>query len=232
MRRLFVCAGLLAVLPLLWPSEVTAQKRKGAPKVEETTEQDYAQVRKLKEISGTLLELDPEGKKLTLRVEYNTYEPKKLKGNDNQQLNRLTLQVQQQAAKVQGLQVQFQNARTVRQQQQIMRQLQTAVGRLQQLQAQLVQLQTRLGALKTVSHVKDVEFDVSPEVKVARAKPPMEYDDKGNVKEWTKEELQKMRDKELPGYTAKIEDLQAGQTVKLYLGKPKALKKTSPGSKT
>jgi len=232
MRRLLVCTGLLAALPLLWPSEVTAQKKKGAPKVEETTEADYAQLRKLKEISGTLLELDPEGKKLTLRVEYNTYEPKQLKGKDNQQVARLTLQVQQQAVKVQGLQLQFQNAKTVRQQQQITRQLQTAANRLQQLQVQLAQLQTRLGQLKTVGHVKDCEFDVSPEVKVARAKPPMEYDDKGNVKEWTNEELKKMRDKELPGYTAKVEDLVLGQTVKLYLGKPKAAKKTSPGSKS
>ena len=58
MRRLFICAGLLAVLPLLWPSEVTAQKKKAAPKLEETTEEDYTQLRKLKEISGTLLELE------------------------------------------------------------------------------------------------------------------------------------------------------------------------------
>ena len=53
--------------------------------------------------------------------------------------------------------------------------------RFQQLAAQMgVQAK-----YKTVAHQKELDFDVSPEVKVARSKPPMEYDDKGNIKEYT-----------------------------------------------
>ena len=51
MRRLFVCFGLLAVLPVLWPSEAAGQKqKKNTPKLEDATDEDYAYVRKLKEL--------------------------------------------------------------------------------------------------------------------------------------------------------------------------------------
>jgi len=60
--------------------------------------------------------------------------------------------------------------------------------------------------------------------------PPFEYDDKGNVKKYTKEELDKLKgkDKNLVGYEAKAEDLQAGQIVRVYLAKPKAKPKDDP----
>src|SRR4051794_30095860 len=142
MRRLFVCTGLLLALALLWPAAAAGQKGKGkgkGPKVEETTEEDYAALRKLKEITGKLIELDPEGKTLTLRYEYVTYEPKDTKGKNNAYA-KVTLQIQQQAARVQQLQLQYQGAATAKQQKQILRQYQGAVSRLQQLQAQLAKL--------------------------------------------------------------------------------------------
>jgi hypothetical protein len=223
MRRLFICFGLLAALPLLWPAEAVGQK-KNAPKLETTTDQDYAAVRKLKEITGVLTELDPEAKTLTLRVEYFTYEPLPMKANNqqNQQYNNLVRQQQRLMNEYQSIM----NARNPAQQQQRM-------ARFQRDYQNFVMQAQRLGVamqpkFKTVPHAKEVEFDLSPELKVARAKPPMQYDDKGNVKEYTKEELKKMRSADMPGYTAAVDDLQAGQTVKLYLGRPKA-KKKSPG---
>jgi hypothetical protein len=227
MRRLFVCFGLLAVLPVLWPSEAAGQKQKKTttPKLEDTTDEDYAYVRKLKDVSGILTALDPEAKTLTLRVEYHTYEPIPLKPNAraNQQYNNL-LRTQQRLMNDYN---QILNSRNMAQQQQRMQRFMLDYQRFQQQAAQLgVQAQ-----YKTVAHQKELDFDVSAEVKVARSKPPEEYDDKGNIKEYTKEELKKMRDPDMPGYTAKIDDLQAGQTVKLYLGKPRAKKSSSPSKK-
>jgi hypothetical protein len=222
MRRLLVCFGLLAVLPVLWPSEAAGQKqKKNTPKLEDATDEDYAQIRKLKEISGTLTAFDPEAKTLTLRYEYQTYEPIPLKPNAKagQQYNNLLRQQQRLMNEYQ----QILQAKNPAQQQQRMQRFMTDYQRFQTQAAQMgIQAQ-----YKTVAHAKEFDFDVSPEVKVARAKPPMEYDDKGNVKEYTKEELKKMRHPDMPGYTAKTDDLEAGQRVKLYLGKPKA-KKSSP----
>jgi len=226
MRRLFVCFGLLALLPALWPSEAAGQKQqKNTPKLEDATDEDYAYVRKLKDVSGILTALDPETKTLTLRVEYYTYEPIPLKPNPraNQQYNNL---VRQQQRLINDYN-QIMRAKNPAQQQQRMQKYGLDLQRFQQLAAQMgVQAK-----YKTVAHQKELDFDVSPEVKVVRSKPPMEYDDKGNIKEYTKEELKKMRDPDMPGYTARIDDLQAGQTVKLYLGKPKAKKGSSTSKK-
>lgn len=226
MRRLFICFGLLTALPLLWPAEAIGQK-KNTPKLEETTDQDYAAVRKLKEITGVLTELDPEAKTLTLRVEYATYEPLPLKANNknNQQYNNLVRQQQRLMNEYQ----QIMNARNPAQQQQRMQRFQRDYQQFA-VQAQRLGLAMQ-PQFKTVAHAKEVEFDLTPVLKVARAKPPMEYDDKGDVKEYTKEELKKMRDPDMPGYTAKVDDLQAGQTVKLYLGRPKAKKKDAAPTK-
>jgi len=226
MRKLFVCFGLLAVLPVLWPTEAAGQKsKKNAPKLEEATDDDYAAIRKLKEISGTLIALDPEAKTLTLRYEYQTYEPIPLKANSraNQQYNNLLRQQQRLMSEYQ----QIMNSRNPNQQQQRMQRFQLDYQRFQMQAAQ----QGVKAQYRTVTHAKEFEFDVLPEVKVARSKPPAEYDDKGNIKEYTKEELKKMRDPDMPGYTSRIDDLQAGQPVKLYLGKPKSRKDTSPSKK-
>ena len=229
MRRLFVCFALLTSLALLWPSVAVGQKGKGKPKIEQATAADYAYLRKMKDISGTLTAFDPEAKTLTLRVQYQTAEPIPLKTNPrmNQQYNNLVRQQQRLAADYQRIMM----ARNPRQQAQQLRRFQQDY---QRLQAQFQRLgYAQQPQYKAVTHTKDFDFEVAPEPKVARATPPMEYDDKGDIKKYTKEELKKMRDPNMPGYTAKVEDLQAGQVVKLYLGKTKAKKtKTTTKKKT
>jgi hypothetical protein len=227
MRRLFICLTLLGAVPLLCPPSAVGQKKAaGKPKAEEATEQDYTALRKMKDVNGTLLTFEVDGKSLTLRYDYNTYEPLTPKGGNtqNQQYNALLRQQQ-------ALMRDYQNIMAARNPVQQQQRMQNYLVRLQQFQARAQQAGFgQLAKLKTVAHYKEFDFDVAPDVKVARAKPPMEYDEKGNLKEYTKEELKKMRDPDMPGYTAKVEDLQLGQQVKLYLGKPKAKKKSSKSS--
>ncbi|MCI0461345.1 MAG: hypothetical protein L0Z62_30725 [Gemmataceae bacterium] len=222
MRKLVVCAGVLLAVCLLLPSPASGQK-KGAKKkdkapVEVATEQDYVQLRQMKEISGKLTTLDPTARTMTLVYEYQTYEaaPPKAGKNPNAQMQKILRQQQQLMREYQEIL----RSRSPLQQQQRMQQWQF---RAQKLQAQMAQLGLGKQTLfQPVKHFKEFEFDLADEVRVARVKLEVEYDDKGNVKEHTPEELKKRRDKELPGYTAKFEEVLPGQTLKLYLGKPKA----------
>jgi len=62
-----------------------------------------------------------------------------------------------------------------------------------------------------------------------------DYDDMGNPKTYTKAQLAELKGKDTtkPGYTAKLEDLQPGQEVVVYLTKPKktATKAVAPAKK-
>ncbi len=231
MRRLVACAGVLLAVCLLLPSPASGQKKgknKDKVPVEVATEQDYAQLRQMKDVSGKLTALDPTAKTLTLVVEYQTYEAVTPKAGKNPN------------AQVQSI---------LRQQQQLMREYQNILNmrnpaqqqlRLQQWQVRVQQLQARMNQqglgqqnlFQPVKHAKEFEFDLADEVRVARLKLEVEYDDKGNIKEYTPEELKKRRDKELPGYTATFEEVLPGQTLKLYLTKPKATPKTKKEEKS
>ena len=70
---------------------------------------------------------------------------------------------------------------------------------------------------------KDFDLDLSDKVSVRKMSLGTEYDDKGNVKTYTKEEKDKLKgnDTSKPGYEAKIDDLQSGQQVKIQLKMPK-----------
>lgn len=68
---------------------------------------------------------------------------------------------------------------------------------------------------------KDFDLRGSENVKVRSLYPPIEYDDRGFLKKWTKKELAalKAENKSLPGYPSAMENLRAGQTVQVYMAK-------------
>jgi hypothetical protein len=85
-----------------------------------------------------------------------------------------------------------------------------------QISLQMAQTQQRLYRPK--DHNYDVKLRFAENAKIRLSQPPPDYDDKGNPKKYTARELEKMRGKEgLPGYTAEMEALKSGQTVKVYL---------------
>src|SRR6266542_2914397 len=229
MRKLLFTAGLLTAISMMVPSDAVSQdKGKGKDKVkqEATTDEDYTKLAKAKELTGKLTTLDPTAKALTIKAEYQTKEPIPPKNaNAAQQLQNLQLEQQRLTTEYQQI-LNIKNPTTRAQ-------------RLQSWQLRYSQWQNRYQTFlsknqtqyKTVTHAKDYELDIDVDVKVARQNLPVEYDDKGNIKEYTKEELKKMRDKDLPGYTAKFEDVQPGQTVKLYVAAPKPAKKDKENGK-
>jgi hypothetical protein len=115
-----------------------------------------------------------------------------------------------------------------RQQQMLVRQRQIMLTRnpilRQQLLVQLLQEaqrgQANLYKIKEVK--KDIDLRAVEEMKVRTIQPPIEYDDKGNLKKYTAKELKDLRGKgNLPGYTADFDSLREGQIVQVYLAKPK-----------
>jgi hypothetical protein len=70
------------------------------------------------------------------------------------------------------------------------------------------------------SHPLDVKVRAADNIRVRTWGPPLDYDEKGNVKKYTKKELKELKGPEnLPGYKAEYEALHAGQVVTVYLAR-------------
>jgi hypothetical protein len=118
-------------------------------------------------------------------------------------------QYAQQQQQLQQQQVRMAMARSIQDRQNAMNQYANTMNQLQQTQMRLYR-------------VKDVNIDVqlryAENMKVRLYQPPVDYDEKGNLKKYTNKELQELRGKEnLPGYTAELDALRTGQTVKVFL---------------
>jgi hypothetical protein len=70
---------------------------------------------------------------------------------------------------------------------------------------------------------EEVTFEATDDVKVRAMKPPEQFDDKGNLKKLTREELRKLKgpNPRLPGYTAEFDSLMENQIVTVHLVKKK-----------
>lgn len=79
---------------------------------------------------------------------------------------------------------------------------------------------------------KTVEVQAAEMCKVRAMVPPLEFDDTGNEKKYTKKELDDMRDKTgLPGFPADFDAIKSGQTVEIYMAKAVPKKAVPPKKK-
>jgi hypothetical protein len=95
--------------------------------------------------------------------------------------------------------------------QQIRRQQQAALRRLVRGQGK--------GGVKLTTVTYIIEFQATSDVTVRTLHPSVAFDDKGNIKTYTAEELRKLKgsNPRLPGYEAKTEDLTPGKIVQVSL---------------
>jgi len=139
----------------------------------------------------------------------------------NSQVNRL-LHAQTQALQAQQ---RLATARTAHQMSQAQQQLIRA-----QLQAQqaAVGLSGTAGAVgpdgaplgyKWVVTTQDIDFQAMEDMKVRTVLLPEQFDDKGNIKKYTKDELAELKgkDKNLKGYESSQDKLEVGQKVEVHL---------------
>jgi hypothetical protein len=98
-----------------------------------------------------------------------------------------------------------------------------AMQRAQQRELQLLQqeIQAIQKMYQVVPVTRDFDFQLTENVKVRIKDLPEQFDEKGNIKKYTKEELTalKGKDKNLMGYESSLEALQPGQTVLVALKK-------------
>jgi hypothetical protein len=116
---------------------------------------------------------------------------------------------------------------TLLQQQQRIMAIRNPAQRQQELLRLLTQAQQGPQNLYEVKeYKKDIELRAADDMKVRTLEPPVDYDDKGHVKKYTKKELQEMKGPgNLPGYTADFDSLRPNQVVRVYLAKKKAAEK-------
>jgi hypothetical protein len=127
----------------------------------------------------------------------------------------------------------------LQQQRQLLLQQQQALMIRNPLQRQQALLQVMRQAQQTPQNLyevkeykKDIELRAADEMKVRSLQPPIDYDEKGNIKKYTKKELKELKgDGSLPGYQADFDRLQPNQVVKVYLAKKKAAPPKKKGKK-
>jgi hypothetical protein len=91
---------------------------------------------------------------------------------------------------------------------------------------QLMRTQKDLYNVKSVD--KDVEVGLAEDVKVRSIQPATQFDDKGNIKRFTRQELLDLKGKDkLPGFAAELTDVQPGQTVLVRVMRHRAAKEAA-----
>lgn len=106
-----------------------------------------------------------------------------------------------------------------------------AMVRAEQRELQLLQQEIRAiqNMYQVVPVTRDFEFQADANVKVRIKDLPDQFDEKGNVKKYTRAELQELKgkDKNLMGYESSLEALKPGQTVLVALRTHKKPKPTT-----
>jgi len=168
----------------------------------------------------------------TLTVEDKHLAPNgKAPRNNNSALNRV-LQAQNRMQQAQNHMASARNPQQLRSAQQqylsAQQQLTSALVALNNAGLRAVGPDGAPEGYKWVTNKQDVDFQAMEEVKVRTLVLPEEFDEKGNVKKYTKKELEELKgkDKTLKGYESSVEKLDMGQTVEVHLAsaakKPKA----------
>jgi hypothetical protein len=214
MRSTSLGTALLAGLFLILPA--SAQDRKKDKKAPPTVDSDKLAAG---EYTGKLKTTPGSDGEFTVEVEVPHLElknPNQIPRSNNNQLNNIYRE-QQRIVQLQG---QLAASRTP---QEYARNLQSLQNALLQLERSIAQAGLKAGQnpYKTVYTKTEVTFHSDDKLKVRNANLPEQFDDKGNPKKYTAEEKAalKGKDKSLPGYEAKVEDLTIGQMVKVTLKK-------------
>jgi hypothetical protein len=219
MRKVLIL-GVALLFPLLTVSSALGQNKKGKGRPvasDPAAPQDYQALAKLSNVQGQISGYDPVNKTMTIRVEYQVPDPNakppKNKVNPNYNSSRAYQQLQREYDQIMRIKNPIQRQNRLNQ----------FAVKLQNQQnkdaaAYMKALQNQAN-VPTITKAMEFELTLASEVRVARKELELQYDDKGNVKTYTPEELKKLRDDVLPGYAAKMDDVMMGQKVYLFLAK-------------
>lgn len=159
--------------------------------------------------TGTVMSVPDPERMFTVNVTY-----RKLQLKPGQNMNKANQNLQRQYNHITQLQNQLQHPRRGHNPMQTMQQLQNAMA-----QFQIQQAQAQANMFQVVNATQKVDFQVAETVKVRVKDLPEQFDDKGNIRKYTKEELTELKgkDKNLPGYESSIDAIKPGQILQVAL---------------
>ncbi len=236
-RRLVGLVLLLAALVLFAPSGFAQKNKKNKAAAEPVDSAKLASG----EYVGLLKSVPGSDRNFSLEVQTVRYVPTgknlnrlpRLNGNTgpirtyNNSVSRIS-RLQNQLA---SAQTQLARAKNPKQQQSALVKVNNLAAQIQnevvRLQLAAVAVQNQLAArglaalpgFKTQVSKQTIDFQAREDVKVRTMVLPEQFDDKGNVKKYTKEEKEALRgkDKSLPGYESALDKLEAGQKLRVVL---------------
>jgi hypothetical protein len=221
MRRHLRWTGLVLVLVLA--GFARAADKKNADRGDRASDQDYSALAQLTEVTGKLVNVNSSDKSFTLQIDLTHLQPK---GNQN------PVRQESHASRRQE--------HFLRQEQEILRTKDPVqrAEKMRRLAAEMEREQQQAArqnnAVHTTTEHKGFDLDAVADAQVRRQDPPVQYDEKGNVKKYTDKELKELKgpDTKLTGYAADWTDLKVGQMVKITLTKAQDKKDNKDKDKT
>jgi hypothetical protein len=213
MRRSYLGIGLSLALVVAGSAAAAPPARKpGQPAVDSDSLTSGR-------FSGKLLSTPGTDGTFTLQVQYQV-----IQVNPNARTSPYLRNIQNELGQIQRQEMQMMRSRNPQAQLNRINQL---VMRIQQQQAQATR-----NLYKVVSATKNVDFHATDDVKVRYMQLPPLYDDKGNIRRYTRQELKDLKGKDtsLPGYEGSLSNLQVNQVVQVTLAPKKAPPKNSSSS--
>jgi len=230
MRRITSCILLALGIFIIEPGAIQAQK-KNQEVSELATDQDYKQLQSVKDLTGKLAAVNTGSVTFRLDIPHLVPNPKyRPSSGNNSQLNHQLQNIYRQQAQVMATKNPIQRQIKM---QQLMATIQSA--QYQQLvQAAVASANPNNQPFMLAHQYKDYDLDLSETAAVRKMTLEKEYDGKGNLKTYTSAEKAELKgtDSSKPGYKAKVDDLQVGQYVKIYLKMPKKTKSGPESNKS
>ncbi len=230
LRKSLCFSGLLLVALATVPGDVAGQAKKNNPNQPKVaTDQDYIYLEQAKQVTGQILSFDDAAKTVSVRVDGTDWLPNpayKPMGNQYAQLNQHQTQLAHQQAQVAASKTRAQAQTHMRQ----IAHLQTLIG---QEMAKLNNVNPNNLPFKAQKHTRDFDLPLQEKIVYRKMTLALEYDDTGNPKTYTKEEIARLKgtDTAKPGYKATASEFHANQIVFIYLS-PKSTKSSSAASTT
>jgi hypothetical protein len=212
MRPRFLFTAMMLVLGFALSTAADDDKKDQDEKAKPDSEASRISA---KELTGKLTKISSKTNSFTLRVEYQDLKPNAgYRGNSaaSRELQHLAKQQNQLAR----LQAQIMTTRNPAKR----------AAKLQQFAVKLQRQELKANAqhlpYQVVTRHQDIPLMATEDVKVRVAKPPVDFDDNGNPKKYTPEELKKLKGPEkLWGYPGDWSNLQNGQEVKVFFARHK-----------
>jgi len=215
MSHRFVGLALLLGLVLVLPAFADDSSTKKPAKDDKTKHID-SDVLTPGAYTGKLLSVPDNNAGVSVQIDAMHVEPKSKKGG------QAATAIAKEEAKVAQLEAELASPKSAKDYASKTKQLESALSQLQRAMAKAA------ADTKTVTEQKTVDFQLASDVKVRRINLPPRFDDQGVVKPYTDEEKKALQgsDTKLPGYEAKLSDLQVGDLLRITMGRKPTPKTT------